>query len=266
MENHKLLRSLTFQFKCFICNNIPIDCSFKTCKECENILCTSCYDKMVSSDTKLCPNPNCSKELKYQKPSILAMKIYQHLSMPCKFKEKGCDYEIPLSEVTAHQSTCHYGAKDCEKCGVTLKLIEVSAHNCIVYLKGLLSDKDKEISKMKQQLVDEKCVVAASPGKTATGFDGKVKTVDGWHEIQTKNKLGNTVILSYNTHYSHYQKSYRYYCGKKIGKNNYHLPCNCCNGHCGPYAGNQCQECYELGGLPVTADDEIEPQIEEFEL
>lgn len=62
------------------------------------------------------------------------------------------------------------------------------------------------------------------------------------------NADGAVVSISYCARNTHDTTSgeYRFYCGRKVGRAQYHTQCTSCDGQCGPTDGCQCVACYEL--------------------
>lgn len=59
----------------------------------------------------------------------------------------------------------------------------------------------------------------------------------GYHMVQQQEEPSNS---------SSSTSSYRFYCGRNVGRRNYHNQCSRCDGRCGPANSCQCRGCYAL--------------------
>jgi hypothetical protein len=216
MKNeNEILESL----KCPICidyANEPIECQL-----CNNIFCTLCLYKEDKLMYKSCPM--CRKEPNF-KESQFAKRLLNNIPIDCPNK---CEITVSRIDIKTHLLKCENRPYECKICKFTDKKEEFFLHI---------------IKEHKNTIISEYSIQALKETQTNDMDDGirKVSTNPLVEPNQSSllnlknniNRKGNKVLIGTNS---------LFYCGKPSD-----IPCNCCDGNCGPDNGCLCKSCMEF--------------------
>lgn len=68
----------------------------------------------------------------------------------------------------------------------------------------------------------------------------------GYQRVNQQQSVSTTSPSTTTTATTSTSAVYRFYCGRNVGRRNYHNQCSRCDGHCGPANSCQCRACYAL--------------------
>lgn len=139
-DTENVLEELYANLECPVCNNYmapPIP-------ECTNrhSICKQCFQKVESCP--LCRAPKHG----YGRSSYLG-EIYSKLVIPCKYKDRGCQYSCKGQFLHKHEHVCEYRAKVCPvrkslECSWEGPLVEMKSHLQLVHATNSCIDKESE--------------------------------------------------------------------------------------------------------------------------
>jgi hypothetical protein len=108
----RLVESPPAFFLCGICRNVanrPLEC-----RSCGQLVCGLCASA-VSTTGEGCVGCSCGIDLR--KPSQLLVKMIGELKTRCANSEKGCRFEVAISEAGEHEIKCPFREVWCENNG-----------------------------------------------------------------------------------------------------------------------------------------------------
>jgi len=149
--------SLAENFTCAIC--LMIYERPHKLQKCGHIFCWSCLDQWITSNTNcpICRTPTCGNEMTseaYRPYSIMfgkmsMVRVIDNLDVYCRHRNRGCERIIKLRDLNRHASMCNHNPNrapvSCAKgCGAKLRSHEISEHNCVTFLRGLVEAGNRE--------------------------------------------------------------------------------------------------------------------------
>lgn len=150
-------------FKCQLCKEVIIEPT-QVNSDCEHIFCLLCISNYTSNGNNKCPVDNFKIfEPSFRNPSKYWTNQYNSLRLKCNFEKTGCQTIISLHELQSHEFNCKFNPNtkiDCPKaCGAIIRRKDVTNHNCVLHLKGIIEEKNKDFEKMKEEIENIKSLI-----------------------------------------------------------------------------------------------------------
>ncbi len=96
----------------------------------------------------------------YSWTTFIINNTYLSLQLKCKYESNGCHKICTKEEVKRHQSICKFNnnlISGCDKgCGDLIKDNQISSHYCVNYLKDIIGEKNRELTKSYDQIHSQK--------------------------------------------------------------------------------------------------------------
>ena len=211
-SKENILNLITKLIQCKICMNLlndPYDC---LC--CNQTFCKSCIINYIKTSDK-CPyseffednkekiNNNNIKELmnKIKPSSSNFNRVIQSLKFYCPNKEKGCDDELNIEEVTEHEKLCKFSNKNINKNTIPKFYKKVNNENNINNKdKEKKNKKNKENNKLKN---NPNTILKKSRNSVNSQKDIFIKRDNNFSEEnrQLNKKINNTEIFKETINY-----------------------------------------------------------------
>ena len=211
-SKENILNLITKFIQCKICMNLlndPYDC---LC--CNQTFCKSCIINYIKTNNK-CPyseffennkekiNNNNIKELMNQiKPSSSNFnRVIQSLKFYCPNKEKGCDDELNIEEVSEHEKLCKFSNKNINKNTIPKFYKKVNNENNINNKdKEKKNKKNKENNKLKN---NQNTIIKKSRNSVNSQKDIFIKRDNNFSEENRhlNKKINNTEIFKETINY-----------------------------------------------------------------
>jgi len=211
-SKENILNLITKFIQCKICMNLlndPYDC---LC--CNQTFCKSCIINYIKTNNK-CPyseffennkekiNNNNIKELMNQiKPSSSNFnRVIQSLKFYCPNKEKGCDDELNIEEVSEHEKLCKFSSKNINKNTIPKFYKKLNNENNINNKdKEKKNKKNKENNKLKN---NQNTIIKKSRNSVNSQKDIFIKRDNNFSEENRhlNKKINNTEIFKETINY-----------------------------------------------------------------
>ena len=212
LSKENILNLITKFIQCKICMNLlndPYDC---LC--CNQTFCKSCIINYIKTNNK-CPyseffednkekiNNNNIKELmnKIKPSSSNFNRVIQSLKFYCPNKEKGCDDELNIEEVSEHEKLCKFSNKNISKNTIPKFFKKVNNENNINNKdKEKKNKKNKENNKLKN---NPNTIIKKSRNSVNSQKDIFIKRDNNFSEEnrQLNKKINNTEIFKETINY-----------------------------------------------------------------
>ncbi|CAG2104608.1 unnamed protein product, partial [Medioppia subpectinata] len=145
------------EFRCPICRDVldePITA------QCEHVFCRACIHEWLSREQSCPVGRQPLKVHHLQDVTRFFRNYYTKLEICCDFADSGCQFVAKVDEIKAHENQCPFNPDVKTECpnGCTAMVTkkELSAHDCVQYLKNIIADKNAEISRMSDRESDYK--------------------------------------------------------------------------------------------------------------
>jgi hypothetical protein len=194
------------ELKCPVCQELPEEAVESSC--CHGLFCNLCSSKLKCSlSESRCSY--CGEVATFSACHFLRKRIGQ-LRVQCRIP--GCKVEMAECRRKDHESNCDFRKDPCVWCGGLFTRREISEH--------LKSRHPKETAQV---------LLRAEP---LQGFIQLAEMREFQPLQKIKNGYGRLASLGHFT---------KYYCGGPL-----ETKCDCCEGTCGPFDGNNCRACMLL--------------------
>ena len=107
---------------CAICREVYRDALSSPCG---HTFCQKCFTHAIRQ-TKQCPS--CRLPVKEPVPAFSTRLHIMNSIITCEYKDDGCEYNSPLSDIQKHQEECEYRTKPCDDCDEMVRVTHMDEH------------------------------------------------------------------------------------------------------------------------------------------